>query len=119
MSQTIWILNGLIAFLAAVNAVCWGYTIRQVNNPQLTLSFLLTLALNKYFIMAIASAFTASLLGYVVMSEMGVLGGRFFISLSTVTTILACVLILGERLNPRGWLGVALIITGVMLIGRW
>lgn len=119
MSQTIWILNGLIASLAAVNAVCWGYVTKEVSNPKLTIDFLLTLAFNKYFIMAMTSALTASLLSYAVMSEMGVLGGRFFISLSTVATILACVLILGERLDPRGWVGVALIITGVMLIGRW
>jgi drug/metabolite transporter (DMT)-like permease len=66
-----------------------------------------------------ASAFTAALLSYAVLKEMGALTGRFFLSLGVVTTILACTLVLGERLTLEEWIGVALIMLGVVLVGRW
>jgi drug/metabolite transporter (DMT)-like permease len=105
--------------LTAINAICWGYAIREVGNPQLSLNFLLTLVFNRWFILAMASAFTAALLSYAVLKEMGVLIGRFFLSLGTIATILACTLVLGEQLTLEEWLGIVLIIIGVMLIGRW
>jgi uncharacterized membrane protein len=66
-----------------------------------------------------ASAFTAALLSYAVLRGMGVLAGRFFLSLGTVATILACTLVLGERLTLEEWIGIVLIMLGVMLVGRW
>jgi len=117
MNAVNWILSLTIAVLAAVNAVCWGYAIKEVQDPSLTVEFVLRLVFNRFFIMAMASAFTASLLSYVVMSEMGVLAGRYFLSLGAVATILACTLILGERLTPREYAGIALTVAGVVLIG--
>jgi EamA-like transporter family. len=119
MGALIWVLNTLIALLVAVNAVAWGYAIREVGDPQLSLSFLLKLVFNKWFILAMASAFTAALLSYIVLREMGVLAGRFFLSLSVVTTVIACMLILGEQLTLKQWIGVVLIIIGVILVGKW
>lgn len=119
MNATIWTLGVAIALLAAANAACWGYAIREIGDPQLTLNFLLKLVFNKWFILAMASAFIAALLSYVVLKELSVLAGRFFPSLSTVATILACTLVLGEQLTWREWMGVALIMVGVMLIGKW
>ncbi|WP_048078775.1 EamA family transporter [Desulfurococcus mucosus] len=113
-----WVLNIAIAVLAAVNTVFWGYTVREVGDPQLSLSFLLKLVFNKWFIAAIATALVASIMSYAVLREMGVLAGRFFLSLGTVATILAGTLILGEQLTWREWLGVALITVGTLLVGR-
>jgi drug/metabolite transporter (DMT)-like permease len=119
MNYMTWTLNIVISALAALNAVCWGYCIREVGDPQLTLNFLFRLIFNGWFILAMASAFAASLFSYVVLKEMGVLAGRFFLSLGIVTTILVCALILGERLTLREWVGIALIIVGALLVGRW
>jgi len=118
MSALTWALNVAIAALAALNTVSWGFCIRDVGDPQLSLEFLIRLIFNKWFIIAMASAFTAALLSYVVLREMGVIAGRFFLSLSYVTTILACLLVLREKITPIQWLGVLLILIGVTLLGR-
>ncbi len=52
MNVLIWVLNLAVALLAAVNAVAWGYATREVGDPQLSLSFLLRLVFNKWFILA-------------------------------------------------------------------
>lgn len=108
----------MYAALSAVNAIAWGYAVRTVGEPALSLSFLLRLVFNKYFIIAMAVAFAAAVLSYVVLREMGVLAGRFFLSLNIVATVVACTAVLGERLGPVEWLGIALITVGVLLIGR-
>jgi drug/metabolite transporter (DMT)-like permease len=48
---------------------------------------------------------------------MGVLAGRFILATQMVATILAAYLVLGERLSLQGWIGIALIIAGVLLVG--
>jgi len=117
MGALIWVLNILVALLAAINAIAWGYTIREVGDPQLSLSFLLKLVFNKWFILAMVSAFTASLLSYVVLRRLGILAGRFFLTLQLVAVILVALFVLGERPRPSVWMGVALIIAGVWLVG--
>lgn len=119
MSLMLWALGVIIALLAAANTVFWGYTIRELGDPHLTLNFLFELAFNKWFILAMISAFIASLLSYAVLREMGVLAGRFFLLLGTVAMILAGTIVLGEQLTWREWIGIVLIMIGVMLIGRW
>jgi len=118
VSSLTWAFGVLIALLSALNAICWGFAVREVGDPQLSLDFLLRLALNKWYVLALASALVASLLSYAVLREMGVLAGRFFLSLSMVATILACTMVLGEKLTLKEWVGVVLIIVGAVLIGR-
>jgi drug/metabolite transporter (DMT)-like permease len=117
VSSLIWALGVLIALLSALNAICWGFAIREVGDLWLSLDFLLRLAFNKWYVLALASALVASFLSYVVLREMGVLAGRFFLSLSIVATILACTLVLGEKLTLKEWIGIALVLAGTTLIG--
>lgn len=119
MNLIAWILNFIIALLTAVNAICWGYAIKEVGNPKFSIEFLVTLVFNKWFILAMASAFIAALLSYAVLKDMGVLAGRFFLSMSTVATILACTVVLGEKPSIIEWIGVVLIMLGVILIGKF
>lgn len=114
----IWAVGFVYASLSAINAIAWGYTIRSVGEPQLSPSFLFKLLFNIYFIIAMGVAFVAAVLSYVVLREMGVLAGRFFLSLSLVATVLACVVVLGERPSLNEWVGVVLIILGVIILGR-
>jgi drug/metabolite transporter (DMT)-like permease len=111
-------LGVLIALLSALNAICWGFAIREVGDPHLSLDFLLRLAFNKWYVLALASALAASFLSYVILREMGVLAGRFFLSLSMVATILACTLVLGEKLTLKEWIGIALVLVGITVLGR-
>ncbi|WP_198011716.1 hypothetical protein [Desulfurococcus amylolyticus] len=78
-----------------MNAIAWGFAIREVRDPSMSLGFLLRLAFNRWFVLAMASAFTASLLSYAVLRWMDVLAGRFFLSLGAVATIITCTLVLG------------------------
>jgi drug/metabolite transporter (DMT)-like permease len=118
VTPLIWTLGILIALLTALNTISWGFAIREVGDPQLSLDFLLRLVFNKWYILALASALVASILSYAVLREMGVLVGRFFLSLSMVAVVLASTLVLGEKLTSKEWIGVTIIMIGVLLIGR-
>lgn len=118
MTSLVWVLGILIALLTAFNTISWGFAIREVGDPQLSLDFLLRLALNKWYVLALASALVASILGYVVLREMGVLVGRFFLGISVVTTILASTLVLGEKISLKEWIGIALVLAGIVVLGR-
>ena len=117
LSATLWLVNLAIALLAAVNTVAWGFAIREVGDPKPSIEFLTRLVFNKWFIAAMASAFAASILSYIVLQRMGVLAGRFILATQMVATILAAYLVLGERLSLQGWIGIALIIAGTLLVG--
>jgi uncharacterized membrane protein len=119
MAQLIWFFGILIALLTALNTISWGFAIREIGDPQFSPDFLLRLVFNKWYVLALASALVASILSYAVLWEMGVLVGRFFLSLGVVATILAGTLALGEELTPKEWAGVVLIIIGILLVGRW
>jgi drug/metabolite transporter (DMT)-like permease len=114
----LWIINILVALLAALNTIAWGYCIKEVEDPELSINFLFKLIFNKWFIMAMIFAFTASILGYAVLQKMGVLAGRFFLAIQSIAIVLTASLVLGERLSISQWLGIILIIVGVILIGR-
>jgi uncharacterized membrane protein len=49
---------------------------------------------------------------------MGVLVGRFFLGISVVTTILASTLVLGEKISLKEWIGIALVLAGIVVLGR-
>jgi drug/metabolite transporter (DMT)-like permease len=118
VTPLIWTLGILIALLTALNTISWGFAIREVGDPQLSLDFLLRLVFNKWYILALASALVASILSYAVLREMGVLAGRFFLSLSMVVMILAGTLVLGEKLTLKEWVGMFLILAGSLLVAR-
>jgi len=118
MTQLIWFLGISIALLTALNTISWGFAIREIGDPQFSPDFLLRLIFNKWYLLALASALVASILSYAVLREMGVLVGRFFLSLSMVAVILASTFVLEEKLTSKEWIGVAIIMIGVALIGR-
>lgn len=118
MNALMWALGVAIALLAAINAVFWWYCIREVGDPQMTMSFLFKLTFNKWFILALASAFAASLLSYAVLSALGVIAGRFFLTIQMVAIVLTGVFVLGERPSWEQWAGIVLIIAGGLLLGR-
>jgi len=119
MNALAWVISIVIAGLAALNAIAWGYATKEVGDPQLTLSFLLRLIFNKWFITAMVSAFLAALLSYVVLREMGILAGRFFLSLQTIAIIIVGIFVLDEKPTIWQWIGIALILMGVVLVGKW
>jgi len=97
---------------------CRVMLIREVGDPRLSLDFLLRLAFNKWYVFALASALVASFLSYVALKEVGVQAGRLFLLLSMVATILACALVLREKLTLKEFIGMAFIMAGIVLIGR-
>jgi drug/metabolite transporter (DMT)-like permease len=117
-SAMLWLVNMAVALLAAINTIAWGFCIREVGDPKPSIEFLIKLAFNRWFILAMASALTASILSYIVLQRMGVLAGRFFLTLQMVTTILVAYLVLGERLSLWKWIGIVTIMVGVVLLGK-
>ncbi|MEM1983069.1 MAG: hypothetical protein QXZ63_05345 [Sulfolobales archaeon] len=118
MRLDLWMLNVVIALLSAINTIAWGFVIRELGDPKLTIEFVIRLVFNKYFILAMVSAFAASVLSYVILREFGVLAGRFFLSLSTVAIIIASIIVLRESYDLKTWIGVSLIIIGSLILGR-
>ena len=114
----LWIVNVVVALLAVVNTVSWGFCIREVGDPQLSVGFLLKLTFNKWFIIAMASAFVVALLSYIILNKLGVLAGRFFLTLQLVAITLTATFVLGERPSITTWIGIVLIIVGVGLMGH-
>jgi drug/metabolite transporter (DMT)-like permease len=107
-----------VAFLSAINTVAWGLCIREVGDPKPSIEFLIRLVFNKWFIPTMASEFTASILSYIVLHRMDVLTGIFFLSIQMIAMILTAYLVLRERLPLRKRVGVLMIFTGVVLIGK-
>lgn len=118
MNIMIILLGIAISLLAALNTVFWGYAIKEVGSPRLSLGFAFNLIFNKWFILAMVTAFIASILSYIILRELGILIGRFFLSLQSVAIVLASILVLREQPTMNDWIGIALIIMGVMLLGR-
>jgi multidrug transporter EmrE-like cation transporter len=113
----IWLVNLLIALLASINTIAWDFAIKEVGDPKLSIVFLVRLVFNKWFIIAMASAFTASILSYIVLQKMGVLAGRFILTTQMVAIVLTAYFVLGERLSVWSWVGIALIVAGALLVG--
>jgi multidrug transporter EmrE-like cation transporter len=51
---------------------------------------------------------------FIIARELGVVAGRVFLSLGIITTILAGIVVLGEKLALREW--IVLIIAGMLLV---
>ena len=116
--ETHWLIGLVVVLLVGLNTLFWGYTLREVGNPDISLNFFLSLLFNKWFILAIATGFSVAVLSYWVYSELGVMLGRFFLSMSIISVVLVGALLLGEKVTLEQWIGVVLVTIGVLLIGR-
>jgi drug/metabolite transporter (DMT)-like permease len=101
-----------------LNTLFWGWTIEEVGQPTVSLKFLYTLLFNRWFILAMASGFSVSILSYWLYAGMGVMLGRFFMTLSAIAIVIVGALALKESINIEQAVGMALIILGALLIGR-
>ncbi len=105
-----------MGLIGAFITYCWGNVIKEVGSPQVSFKFILSLFSNKYYIMAMSSGFFTSVLRFTVLKKMGILEGRFFLSLNSVINILVMVYVLGEETTRRTWLGIAIILIGSIII---
>lgn len=113
------VLNGVIATLAGASTLLWGLTIRSVGQPRATVEFVCRLGVNRYFIGAMVIGLVMAVLTYGVLTSLGVMRGRFFLTTGAITTIVVAHLALGERLESIHYLGIGLVMTGALLLGRW
>ncbi|MEN3048397.1 MAG: hypothetical protein ABDH63_06425 [Candidatus Caldarchaeales archaeon] len=114
-----WYVGLVIAVLVGLNTLFWGLTLKEVGAPEVSLRFLFTLFFNKWFILAMLTGFTVAVLSYWVYGDLGVMLGRFFLSLSILSMMLVGTLVLGERPTLEQWIGVAFIVVGALLLGRF
>jgi len=113
-----WLLGIVVALLVGLNTLFWGFALKEMGDPELNLGFILELVFNRWFMLAMVSGFTVAVLSYWVYSALGVMLGRFFLSLSIVSVLIVGVFVLGERISLEQWIGVVLVTIGVLLIGR-
>jgi drug/metabolite transporter (DMT)-like permease len=113
-----WYLGIAIAGLVGLNTLFWGRAIEEVGHPAVSLKFLYTLLFNWWFILAMVSGFSVSILSYWLYADMGVMLGRFFMTLSVIAIVIVGTLVLKESINIEQAVGMVLIILGALLIGR-
>jgi uncharacterized membrane protein len=113
-----WYLGIVIAVLVGLNTVFWGWAVQEVGQPEASLKFLYRLLFNRWFILAMASGFSVSILSYWLYASMGVMLGRFFMTLSAVAIVIAGFLVLKESVGIEQAVGIALIVLGALLVGR-
>jgi len=113
-----WIFGVMIVFLVGLNTLFWGFALKEVGDPSFSLGFFIRLTLNKWFVLAIGSGFTVTLLSYWVYSALGVMMGRLFLSMSIASVLFVGTILLGERASITQWIGVIIVIIGSLLIGR-
>ena len=113
-----WYLGIIIAGLVGLNTLFWGLTLKEVGQPEISLKFFYTLVFNRWFILAMASGFSVSILSYWLYADLGVMLGRFFMTLSAIAIIIVGALVLKESINTEQAIGIVLIILGALLIGR-
>jgi drug/metabolite transporter (DMT)-like permease len=103
--------------LAALNTYAWGLCIREVGEPYSKVDFIFRLIFNRWFILAMASAFAISLLSYIVFRRVGIIVGRFLLTIQLVITIIVAHQVFNESISTRDLLGIILIIMGIILLG--
>ncbi|GBC70952.1 hypothetical protein HRbin02_00726 [Candidatus Calditenuaceae archaeon HR02] len=118
LAATHWYLGFLVAVLVGLNTLLWGLTLREVGGPEASLRFFFNLFFNRWFILAMLTGFTVAVLSYWVYNEMGVMLGRFFLSISIISIVFVGYFLLKESVTIQQWVGIILIIIGALLIGR-
>ena len=116
-STELFAISGIVALLAALNTYAWGLCIREVGGPYSKVDFLYKLVFNRWFILAMASAFAISLLSYVVLRRVGIIVGRFLLTIQLITTILVAHYVFGESISSKDFLGMIIIMIGIILLG--
>ncbi|MEM0445173.1 MAG: hypothetical protein QXY54_04320 [Nitrososphaerota archaeon] len=114
-----WYVGLIVAGLVGLNTFFWGMAVREVGQPDVSVRFLINLFFNRWFILAMVTGFTVAVLSYWVYSAMGVMLGRFFLSMSIVSIVVVGYFLLREVVSIEQWIGIALIVTGALLIGRF
>ena len=112
----LWTANGIAFALSALNTIFWGYSIKAVGKFQLTLNFLLRLGTNPWFILAMATALSSTVITYFVISAIGIAKGRLFLTTGSIAVVITSYLVFGEYFTYENMLGVALVLIGAALL---
>jgi drug/metabolite transporter (DMT)-like permease len=115
--ESLWFYGLLFTLLSALNAYFWGLLKNSSNFSGISLRSFLGLVTNIYFDLAIFTAFLASFVAYFIVKQLGIVAGRFFQVIGLVATILVGLIIFKEKLTMEQWLGIILILIGVVLVG--
>jgi len=113
-----WFIGFLVVVLVGLNTLFWGLVTRELGQPEVSARFLLMLFFNRWFVLAMVTGFAVAVLSYWVYIDMGVMLGRFFLSMSIASILLVGYFLLRETVTIQQWVGVLLIVIGALLVGR-
>ncbi|MEM3589300.1 MAG: hypothetical protein QXE25_05610 [Nitrososphaerota archaeon] len=113
-----WFIGFLVVVLVGLNTLFWGLVTRELGQPEVSARFLLTLFFNRWFVLAMVTGFAVAVLSYWVYIDMGVMLGRFFLSMSIASILFVGYFLLRETVTIQQWVGVLLIVIGALLVGR-
>ncbi|MEM3807141.1 MAG: hypothetical protein QW413_00890 [Nitrososphaerota archaeon] len=118
MASAHWFIGFLVVVLVGLNTLFWGLVTRELGQPEVSARFLLTLFFNRWFVLAMVTGFAVAVLSYWVYIDMGVMLGRFFLSMSIASILFVGYFLLRETVTIQQWVGVLLIVIGALLVGR-
>lgn len=102
--------------IAAVGTLFWGYAVRSVGKFQLNTDFLWRLGTNPWFIFAMLSALSGTVVTYYVIAALGVAKGRLFLSVQSIAILVTSYFVLGEQFTTYNIAGVVLVLIGALLL---
>ncbi len=109
--------DGAIFALTAVNTVFWGLAVKQLKGLNFSAGAIAKMAMNHSFDLAMISGLLASVASYYLLSEMGLTSGRFFSAIGFVAVVATNYTVFKDHPNPVTWLGVGLVLGGVVVLG--
>ena len=115
-TSLLWASQGIYVLLVILNTWLWGTAINGLGQFQMSLSFVWRLGTNLYFVLAMLTALSATVVTYYARASLGFAKGSLFYSLGTVALVLTSYYLLHERFTFTQGAGIALIMVGVVLL---
>lgn len=113
---SIWLANGAFVLLTIFNTIFWGYSIQSVGAFTMSISFLLKLGTNFWFILAMISALAATIFTYYILATIGIAKGRLFLTTGSIAVIITSYFVFHEQFTQKSWIGIILVLIGAVLL---
>jgi len=110
-------INVAFAIAAAVGTVALGLAFRDLGAFKVSLPYVVTLMLNKWFILAVSLGFGSMFLRYAILKAQGLAQSSYYLQTSLIAVYVLAYFVLGEQFTPRAGVGAVMILVGAFLIG--
>lgn len=111
------VINIVFGIVAAFGTISLGLAFRDLGAFKLSIPYIWSLIINKWFLVAIILGFGSIFLRFAILKSQGVSQSSFFLQTSLIAVYVLAYFILGEQFTFKAWIGAILILIGAFLIG--